>query len=85
VLSSIADFAIHVQQAVEAPRIHWDGTVMQVEPGLPLEAIDALKKHWPVNIWSKIDVYFGGVHTVIPDIAGGGDPRRGGSVRVLER
>jgi gamma-glutamyltranspeptidase/glutathione hydrolase len=85
VLSSIADFGIHVQQAVEAPRIHWDGKVMQVEPGLPMEALNALKKHWPVNIWSKIDVYFGGVHTVIPDVAGGGDPRRGGSVRVVER
>ena len=84
VLSAIVDFSIPVQQAVEAPRIHWDGKVMQVEPGLPQEAIDALNKHWPVNIWSTIDVYFGGVHTVIPDIAGGGDPRRGGSVRVVE-
>jgi len=84
VLSAIIDFAIPVQQAVEAPRIHWDGAMMQVEPGLPQEAIHALKKHWPVNIWSSIDVYFGGVHTVIPNIAGGGDPRRGGSVRVIE-
>jgi gamma-glutamyltranspeptidase/glutathione hydrolase len=58
--------------------------MMQVEPGLPPEAIDALKKHWPVNVWSAIDVYFGGVHAVIPNIAGGGDPRRGGSVRVVE-
>jgi len=54
--------------------------MMQVEPGLGREAIKALKKHWPVNIWSSIDVYFGGVHTVIPDVAGGGDPRRGGAV-----
>ena len=82
VLSAIIDFNIPVQQAVESPRIHWDGSIMQAEPGLPLEAIDALKKHWPVNIWSTVDVYFGGVHTVIPNIAGGGDPRRGGSVRV---
>ena len=84
VLSGIVDFNLPVQQAVESPRIHWDGEIMQVEPGLPPETINALKKHWPVNIWSTIDVYFGGVHTVIPDIAGGGDPRRGGSVRVLE-
>jgi gamma-glutamyltranspeptidase/glutathione hydrolase len=85
VLSAVVDFNIPVQQAVEAPRIHWDGAVMQVEPGLDREAFEALKKHWPVNIWSTIDVYFGGVHTVIPDIAGGGDPRRGGAVRVIER
>ena len=85
VLSAIVDFNIPVQQAVESPRIHWDGAIMQVEPGLPQEAIDALKEHWPVNTWSTIDVYFGGVHTVIPDVSGGGDPRRGGSVRIHEK
>jgi gamma-glutamyltranspeptidase/glutathione hydrolase len=84
VISSIVDFDIPVQQAVEDPRIHWDGEIMQVEPCLPQESLAALQKHWPVNIWSNIDVYFGGVHTVLPGIAGGGDPRRGGSVRVLK-
>ena len=85
VISSIVDFNIPVQQAVEAPRIHWDGDIMQVEPGFPRESLATLQQHWPVNIWSNVDVYFGGVHTVLPDIAGGGDPRRGGSVRVLEK
>ena len=84
VLSSIIDFNIPAQQAVESPRIHWDGDIMQVEPGLPRESLAALQQHWPVNNWSFIDVYFGGVHTVLPDIAGGGDPRRGGSVRELK-
>jgi gamma-glutamyltranspeptidase/glutathione hydrolase len=84
VLSAITDFKIPVQQAVEAPRIHWDGAIMQVEPGLPAKTVQALKEHWPVNIWSTIDVYFGGVHTVIPNLEGGGDPRRGGSVRELK-
>jgi gamma-glutamyltranspeptidase/glutathione hydrolase len=84
VLSSIVDFDIPAQKAVEAPRIHWDGDVMQVEPGFQQESIDALQKNWPVNLWSAIDVYFGGVHTVIPNKAGGGDPRRGGAVRVIE-
>jgi gamma-glutamyltranspeptidase/glutathione hydrolase len=83
VISSIVDFGIPVQQAVEAARIHWDGDIMQVEPGLPREALTALQQHWQVNLWSNIDVYFGGVHTVLPGIAGGGDPRRGGSVRAL--
>lgn len=85
VISSIVDFGIPVQQAVEGPRLHWDGNIMQVEPGLPLESLIALEQHWPVNIWSGLDVYFGGAHVVIPNIAGGGDPRRGGSVRVIEK
>jgi gamma-glutamyltranspeptidase / glutathione hydrolase len=83
VLSAIVDFKLPVQQAVESPRIHWDGAIMQAEPGLSRDAIAALEQNWPVNIWSTIDVYFGGVHVAIPDTAGGGDPRRGGSVRVL--
>jgi gamma-glutamyltranspeptidase/glutathione hydrolase len=83
VISSIVDFAIPVQQAVESTRIHWDGDIMQVEPGLSQESLAVLQEHWQVNIWSNIDVYFGGVHAVLPGIAGGGDPRRGGSVRVL--
>jgi gamma-glutamyltranspeptidase/glutathione hydrolase len=84
VLSSVVDFNIPVQQAVEAPRLHWDGAVMQVEPGFSRESIDALQNHWPVNIWSTIDVYFGGVHAVIPFMEGGGDPRRGGAVTIIE-
>ena len=84
VLSSIVDFGIPVQKAVEAPRIHWDGEVMQVEPGLQQESIDALQKNWPINIWSAIDVYFGGVHAVLPYKDGGGDPRRGGAVSIIE-
>jgi len=83
VLSGIVDFGLQVQQAVEAPRIHWDGTMMQVEPGLDLDAITVLEHHWPINIWSTIDVYFGGVHTVIPGSGGGGDPRRGGAVEEV--
>jgi len=84
VISNIVDFNIPVQEAVEAPRLHWDGERMQVEPGIPLESLLALEQHWPVNIWSTIDVYFGGAHTVMPDIAGGGDPRRGGAVKELK-
>jgi gamma-glutamyltranspeptidase/glutathione hydrolase len=83
VLSSIVDFNIPVQEAVESPRIHWDGEIMQMEPGFSKEAIAAVQQHWNVNNWSKIDVYFGGVHTAIPYKAGGGDPRRGGAVSVL--
>jgi gamma-glutamyltranspeptidase/glutathione hydrolase len=84
VLSSIVDFGVPVQKAVESPRIHWDGEAMQVEPGFQKESIDALQKNWPVNLWQAIDVYFGGVHTVVPNKDGGGDPRRGGAVRVIE-
>jgi gamma-glutamyltranspeptidase/glutathione hydrolase len=84
VLSNIVDFDRDVKDSVELPRIHWDGEILQVEPGLPSATVTALSEHWPVNIWPERDMYFGGVHTVMPGTTGGGDPRRGGSVAVVE-
>ena len=83
VLSQIIDFKRDVDVAVNAPRLHWDGEVLQVEPGFSQESIDALSKAVPVNLWEERNVYFGGVHTVIPGVTGAGDPRRGGAVVMV--
>jgi gamma-glutamyltranspeptidase/glutathione hydrolase len=83
VLTQVLDFDRSIEAAVWAPRVHWDGETVQVEPGYSPEAIDALRARWPVNLWPDLNVYFGGVHAVEPGLAGAGDPRRGGSVAVL--
>jgi gamma-glutamyltranspeptidase/glutathione hydrolase len=70
-------------EGVEAPRVHWDGETVQVEPGLPIDTVEALVRRWPVNQWPARNLYFGGVHAVQPGKAGAGDPRRGGSVRFV--
>jgi gamma-glutamyltranspeptidase/glutathione hydrolase len=80
VLVNIVDFHLEVQQAVEVPRIHWDGQTLHLEPGLAPETTAYLERHLPVNIWQEKDMYFGGVHAVRPGSGGGGDPRRGGAV-----
>ncbi len=80
VLSQIIDFNRPIQQAVDAPRLYLDKDCLQLEPGFTETAVTSVKKVLPVNIWSEKDVYFGGVHAVIPGIDGAGDPRRGGSV-----
>ncbi len=84
VLTQLIDFKRDLQSAVHAPRLHWDGEVMQVEPGLNKESLDALKERVPVNVWEGQNVYFGGVHSVIPGKFGVGDPRRGGSTLVVK-
>jgi gamma-glutamyltranspeptidase/glutathione hydrolase len=84
VLSNIVDFDIPVSAGVEMPRIHWDGDTLQIEPGLPAATLAALSRKWPVNIWQERNMYFGGVHTVVPGRGGGGDPRRGGAVALEE-
>ncbi|MCW5208558.1 hypothetical protein VU11_07985, partial [Desulfobulbus sp. US2] len=69
-----------------APRMYWDGDeeILQVEPGFREQAIQALQEQVQVNLWGAPDLYFGGVHAVIPGVGGVGDARRGGSVAVVE-
>ncbi len=78
VIVNIVDFALPVAEAVRRPRLHWDGEILQVEPGYPDKSLGKLRENWQLNEWPAQDVYFGGVHTIYRDEAGG-DPRRGGS------
>ena len=82
VVSAVVDGGRSVEEAVGAPRLHWDTDHVEMEPGWPPEVVQALEARWPVNVWPGPDVYFGGVHAVAPGPDGGaaGDPRRDGAV-----
>jgi gamma-glutamyltranspeptidase/glutathione hydrolase len=82
VLAAVVDQGRDLEDAVTAPRLHWDGEVVHVEPGWADDAVAALEARWPVARWTVRDLYFGGVHAVAP-AAAAGDPRRGGSAAVL--
>jgi gamma-glutamyltranspeptidase/glutathione hydrolase len=84
VISNMVDFDLGVREAVERPRLHWDESQVQVEPGFPPAVIEALSGRWSVNEWSERNLYFGGVHAAVPAGAGAGDPRRGGDATVVE-
>ena len=84
VLAQVVDFNRPLQDAVNAPRLHWDGECVQVEPGFPAEGIEVLRKRVQINEWAAQGVYFGGVHAVIPGKEGAADPRRGGKVVEVE-
>ncbi len=83
VVSQVVDCNIPLQQAVDGPRLYLDEGRLQVEPGFSPYAVDELRKNNSVNLWGCKDVYFGGVHAVIPGVEGAGDPRRGGDVAVV--
>jgi gamma-glutamyltranspeptidase/glutathione hydrolase len=76
------------QDAVEAPRVHYESGVIEAEPGIDPDALDALEREgWRVQRWRERNLYFGGAQAVARDpetgeMSGGGDPRRGG-VAVL--
>lgn len=86
VISQVVDFKRNIHEAVEAPRLYWDEDCLQVEPGFSEQALGVLSEHEKVYVWQGRDVYFGGVHCVVPGVAGAGDPRRGGAVaEVLQK
>jgi gamma-glutamyltranspeptidase/glutathione hydrolase len=80
VVSDRVDHGLALDDAVERPRIHWDGETLHAEPGLGPEVLAALAARAPVRSWDRLDLYFGGVHAVAPGGEAAGDPRRGGAV-----
>ncbi len=83
VITSVVDHDLAVRDAVDAPRVHWDGEFCQIEPGFSHDSIDELAEHHPVNVWDAHNMYFGGVHTIDPAGRGHGDPRRGGAAEIV--
>ena len=85
VLRMVAD-GLGVAAAVDAPRVHFEDGVVEVEPGCDAAALEALEAAgYGVARWAERNLYFGGVHAVArdPDTGechGAGDARRGGAV-----
>ena len=77
---------ISPQAAVDAPRIHLEGGLLQAEPGVDEAALGRIEAAGQeVFRWSQRNLFFGGVQIVTRDpatgkLGGAGDPRRGGAV-----
>lgn len=84
VLYQVVDFKRSIQDAIDAPRLHWDGDIVQIEPGFPAPGIETLASRVQLNEWAAKGVYFGGVHAVIPGVEGAADARRGGGVLEVD-
>lgn len=82
VISNLVDFGMSPEQAVAAPRIHYEGGKLNIEPGLDDRVTDQLAAAYPDHhLWQQRNLFFGGVHSVEWDgsrFHGVGDPRRGG-------
>jgi gamma-glutamyltranspeptidase/glutathione hydrolase len=87
VLVALLDRGLALDSAVREPRLHWDRSTLQVEPGLPPAAVARLAR-WPTHVWRGQDLYFGGVHAVVRTADGSvravGDFRRGGAASVVD-
>jgi gamma-glutamyltranspeptidase len=76
------DLELPLQDAVDLPRVHPEGDVLDCEGGIPAETLDALESAGEHLVrWPDRSIYFGGAQVVAHTggrFAAAGDPRRGG-------
>ena len=85
----VIDDELPAQEAVDRPRVHWEGRAVEAEPGIDEEQLAALEAEGRTVIrFAEKSLYFGGVQAVAREfetgsLSGGGDPRRGGAAVVV--
>lgn len=82
---NVVDHGLAVDDAVRAPRVHLEDGVVYAEPGIDTAELE--RGGHTIARFRDLNLFFGGVHAVARDfhtgaLSGGGDPRRGGSVRT---
>ena len=83
VILGVIDRGLDLVDAVEAPRVHWEDGVVYAEPGVDADALAGEGR--TLAPFKDLNVFFGGAQAVRRDpatgeLAGAGDPRRGGAV-----
>jgi gamma-glutamyltranspeptidase/glutathione hydrolase len=88
VISNVIDFGMPLAGAIDAPRVHFEADLLQVEGGISDKVVHDLKGvGYQVNHWPGRNMFFGGTHAVARqdgELVAAGDQRRGGSVAVVE-
>lgn len=75
---AVVDHGMSAQQAVDAPRVHYEDGVVFAEPGIELQTLD---DEASVVRFGALNLFFGGVQAAMRrdgELSGAGDPRRGG-------
>ncbi|HTE61607.1 MAG TPA: gamma-glutamyltransferase [Solirubrobacteraceae bacterium] len=83
VVIGVLDQGLGVQDAIDAPRVHFEDEIAYVEPGLDTAGLESDQR--TLVRFSSRNLFFGGAQAVQRDLrtgklSGGGDPRRGGAV-----
>jgi gamma-glutamyltranspeptidase/glutathione hydrolase len=86
---NVVDHGLGVEEAIEAPRVHLEGSHLHCEGGTDPAELDRLDaRGYDVVRWRRRNLYFGGVAAVEVgrggSLAAAGDPRRGGHGIVVE-
>ncbi len=86
---SIVDGGMAAAEAVRRPRVHPEGDGVDVEGGVPAQAVAALAADGvSLRRWGEMNLFFGGVSIAgrgAAGLDGAGDPRRGGAAAAVTR
>ncbi|MDX6667392.1 MAG: gamma-glutamyltranspeptidase / glutathione hydrolase [Solirubrobacteraceae bacterium] len=79
---NVLDRGMSADEAVRAPRAHFEDGIVYAEPGIDTQGIEGQDR--AIARFRDLNLFFGGVHAVERDpgtgaLSGGGDPRRGGA------
>ena len=88
-LVNMLDYGMACEEAVAAPRMHYEAGVLSIEGGFDLERIDpVLETYQDHQLFNEHHMFFGGAHTAmattkmdptkLDHLSGIGDPRRSG-------
>ncbi len=87
VLLNLLEFGMPVPQAVASPRLHFEGDILNLEPGFPTTTTARMREIYPNHhAWTEPNLFFGGAHTVAGRagaFTGAGDQRRGGVLVIV--
>jgi gamma-glutamyltranspeptidase/glutathione hydrolase len=83
---NVVDREMEIEQAVYAPRLHFENNIVYTEPDIDITALEG--SGLAIARFRERNLFFGGVHGVRRDrqtgaLRGGGDPRRGGVTIVV--
>lgn len=88
VLVNVLDYGMPLEDAVNAPRLHFENDLLSIEPGFDQSQLQLLLRTFTNHRqWEQNSLFFGGVHAVAEHrggFIGAGDPRRDGVAIALD-
>jgi len=74
------EYGMNLDKSINSPRIHFEKGVVCVEPNLDITIRNELERHYKLQYFDSLNIFFGGVQAVNGNLEGGCDSRRGACV-----
>lgn len=74
------EYKMNLHDSINSPRIHFEKGTVCIEPSLDEKIKKEIEKHYKVQHFDDLSLFFGGVQAVNGKLEGGSDQRRGAAV-----